>query len=192
MEGQELNRHQRRRMRTKKKLIDATIDLLLEKGYDAISIQDITDRADLGRGTFYIHFKTKEDIVWSIIKENLDEADRKARQVFGISPPSNLVLFAYRNMFNHAAENKDLYRIMLGSLGSSSLTKRVVDYLTADLERDMILYPLAQSYDIPLHIQARIITGAIIELIVWWLENDNEYNPDEMAVMFFNAMHAKR
>ena len=81
---------------------------------------------------------------------------------------------------------------MLGSQGSSTLTKRVVDYLSADLERDMVMYPIAQRYDVPLHIQARIITGAIIELIIWWLENDNDYNPDEMAAMFFNAMHAKR
>jgi len=185
------NRQQRRRLRTQQKLKEATVGLLLERGYDVISIQDITDRADLGRSTFYIHYKDKEDIVWMIIKENLDEADRKARKAFRIRPPTNMILFAYRNMFNHADEKRDLYRIMLGSHGSAVLTSRVVEYISADLEKEMVMYPLLHSTVVPLSIQSRIITGAVIGLIVWWLENDNDFNPDEMAAMLFNALHAR-
>ncbi|MCJ7529956.1 MAG: TetR/AcrR family transcriptional regulator, partial [Anaerolineales bacterium] len=55
-------RHERRRLQTRKLLIQTTLQLVLEKGYDAISIQDITERADLGRGTFYLHFKDKEEV----------------------------------------------------------------------------------------------------------------------------------
>ena len=43
----------------------------MEKGYEAVTIQDITDRADLGRGTFYIHFKDKEEAIWSAIEDGL-------------------------------------------------------------------------------------------------------------------------
>jgi len=71
------SRHERRRLQTRKRLIQATHNLLVEEGYDAISIQDITDSADLGRGTFYIHFKDKEDAIWTLFQEMIQEFERE-------------------------------------------------------------------------------------------------------------------
>ena len=58
-----LSRHERRRLQTRRLLMQTTLQLVLEKGFGGVSIQDITDRADLGRGTFYIHFKDKDEVV---------------------------------------------------------------------------------------------------------------------------------
>ena len=63
-----VNRFERRKQRTRDQLKQAAIGLILEKGYDAVQVQDITDRADLGRGTFYIHFADKEDVVWRAVR----------------------------------------------------------------------------------------------------------------------------
>ncbi len=58
------SRHARRRAQTRNLLVQSALALVLERGYEATTIQDITERADLGRGTFYIHFKDKEEAVW--------------------------------------------------------------------------------------------------------------------------------
>ena len=118
------------------------MSLLLEMGYEAMTIQHITDRADLGRGTFYLHFKDKGDVVWALIKDGIDTADRKcppAHWGSWTTPiPSTM---ATCNMFQHANQNKDLYRVMLGSQGSSMLTSRVQDYMAGELEQDMQKLP---------------------------------------------------
>jgi len=74
------SRHERRRLQTRQRLIQTALQLVLEKGYNAISIQDITDRADLGRGTFYIHFKDKEDVVWAAFRDLYQALEQEAHQ----------------------------------------------------------------------------------------------------------------
>lgn len=53
----------RRVRRTRRALQDSLTSLILEKGYDAVTVEDITDRADLGRTTFYLHYKDKEELL---------------------------------------------------------------------------------------------------------------------------------
>jgi len=65
----------------------STLQLVLEKGYEAVSIQDITDRADLGRGTFYIHFKDKEEVVWNAFRELFLELEQQAHRQLDRSLP---------------------------------------------------------------------------------------------------------
>ena len=192
MEKSQLTRHQRRRLRTRQQLKDATLELLLEVGYDSISIQNITDRADLGRGTFYIYFKDKEDIVWEIIREGLDAADEEARQRVGDTLPEKPEFYGYLNMFRHADQNRDLYRVMLGSQGSAMLSARVQNYLAEDLEQEILRYGLYPDSPIPQRIVSQVITGATIRLITWWLETPNNYSPEEMAKMLYETLHHQK
>ena len=102
-----MNRHEKRRLRTRQKLQAATMELLLEKGYDTLTVQDITDRADLGRGTFYIHFTDKEEIVWSIIETGMVDTERAAQErAAAEGMPDRLAYAAYVNIFRHADENQ--------------------------------------------------------------------------------------
>lgn len=189
---QELNRHERRRQRTREKLQQAAMGLILEKGYDAMSIQDITDRADLGRGTFYIHFAGKEEIIWSVIQAGFDAEDRAARLALGRVLPPQPEFYAYTRIFRHAHQNRNLYLVMLGSQGSSTLTSRVQDYLAADFEKEMKEWSIYTEFDAPPLIVAQVITGALVRLIIWWLENDNDYTPEQMAVMLYETLHHQK
>jgi AcrR family transcriptional regulator len=189
MDEIEKNRHQRRRMRTIAQLKQAALALLLENGYDAISIQEITDRADLGRGTFYIYFRSKEDIVWNIIEEGFSRATENAINDAAGKMPERPEYFSYINIFRHAQENRDLYLIMLGGQGSSLLTKRVQDYLAADFIQDNQRYGIYDCGKLPPEVFAQILTGALFRLLVWWLETPNEYTPEEMAAMLELMLH---
>jgi AcrR family transcriptional regulator len=184
-------RNDRRRQHTRSKLIRAAAALVLEKGYDSISVQDITDRADLGRGTFYIHFRDKEDIVWSAIKEGLDDAHAEGSLPLAEGrAPERLELYMYRNFFELAERNRKLYRIMLGSRSSAALSARAQEYLAADLIREEGGIGAYPDTDVPKDVWAQIVSGAVFSLLVWWLEKPNSYTAEQMAGMLHKTLHA--
>jgi AcrR family transcriptional regulator len=183
------NRRERRRMRTRDQLKQAAIDLLIEQGFDVMTVQDITDRADLGRGTFYIYFKDKQDILWKIIQEGIQAEAARAVQKLPDIWPDQLAYYGYLNTFHHAEQNRQLYRVMLGSQGSSVLTARVFEYMAEDTLNDMRKMDVYSEIGQPVEITAQIVVGAMIRLVIWWLETPNTYSAEDMAAMLYTALH---
>ncbi len=186
-----MNRHERRRQQTRQRLIQAAVELLLEKGYDATTIQTITDRADLGRGTFYIHFKDKEDIIWSAVKDLILELEQQAHSQFTGSAPAQVEYYGLLNIFLHGEQNRGLYRVILGGNGSAILLGRMQDLLA-----QMLLYDIREARKnpettqaVPEEILAQILTGVITRLLFWWLEMPNEYTAEQMAAMTYQALY---
>ncbi len=195
MNAPPLTRHQRQRLRTRKQLIQAAVELTLEKGYESVTVQDITDRADLGRGTFYVHFKDKEDVLWTAIQIGFQETEAKVHSQFKEGPlPARLEYYYYLNVFHHAEYNQALYRIMLGRQGSSTLKARVQEYFVSELTRDISFLPnqLFSEFSVPKEILVQMITGAVMNLMLWWLETPNNYSPEEMAGMLYEMMNHKK
>ena len=165
------SRHERRRRQTRKQLIETTLALVLEKGYDTITIQDITDRADLGRGTFYIHFKDKADVVWAAIQDMMREMEQEGHREFDPGMPQ-VEYYALRTIFRHARNNRDLYRVVFGGQGSAMLADRVQDLLAKILLHDILRAPggTRHEFDIPPEMLAQMLTGLITRVLYWWLE----------------------
>ena len=99
----------------------------------------------------------------------MQSAEDAAQEAMGGKLPEYPEHMGYLNMFRHAAQNKDLYRVMLGSKGSAVLTTRVQDFMAADLESEMEEYGVYSQFNAPSSVVAQIITGAIVRLIIWWL-----------------------
>jgi len=192
MDTPHLTRHARRRLQTRRLLIQSTLQLVLEKGYEAISIQDITDRADRGRGTFYIHFKDKEDIVWTAFKDLIQELERDAHKQLDRSMPQ-VEYFGFVNIFRHAQANRDLYRVIFGKQGSAILAARAQDYLAKVFLVDIRNAPESTGVDfnIPQEIEAQLLTGVISRLLYWWLETPNTYSAEQMAAMIYQALYRR-
>ncbi len=186
-------RHTRRRLQTRKLLIRTTLQLVLEKGYDAISIQDITERADLGRGTFYLHFKDKEEVVWTAFKDLFVELEQEAHKQLDRHMPQ-VEFYGFLNIFRHAEKNRDLYRLMFGGQGSAMLTARVQDFLAGAFLDDIRNAPQPPeiNFNIPEEIEAQLLTGMITRLLFWWLEKPNNYTPEQIAAMTYEALYRKQ
>jgi len=186
-------RHERRRLQTRKLLIQTTLQLVLEKGYDAISIQDITESADLGRGTFYIHFKDKEEVVWTAFKDLFQGLEQEAHKQLDRHLPQ-VEFYGLLNIFRHAGKNGDLYRLMFGRQGSARLTARVQDFLAKVFLDDIrnAPEPPGINFNIPQEIEAQLLTGVITRLLFWWLETPNNYTPELMAAMTYEALYRKQ
>ncbi len=187
----------RRARRTRKLLSEALFALILEKGYDAVTIEDITRRADLGRTTFYLHYRDKEDLLLQSIEETADElASRVAHLYEEISqtemnqPPSepsasaSPVLF----VFQHAAENADIYRIILRGEGAYQVMHRIREiasrYAMGFLSARFKENNANNAPSIPLEVIANFFAGSLLGMLTWWLESGMPYPPAEMAHMF--------
>jgi len=193
MDDTPLTRHQRRRLQTRRQLIDAAVELVLEKGYQAVTIFDITERADLGRGTFYIHFKDKEDVLWSAIQDGMKDTENQAHSQFKNGLPDQIEFYGYLNIFRHADRNRALYRVMLGEQGSAVLTGRVQAHLIEEYKRDITVLPggIYREFLVPEEILVQAVSGAVIQLVRWWIETPNAYSAEEMAGMTYQALHHK-
>lgn len=184
-------RSDRRVSRTRRLLREALTALILEKGYDAVTIEDITRRADLGRTTFYLHYRDKEHLFLESIEQNADELARQIGQIpaellfnengEGAGLPITLV-------FEHAAQNADLYRAMLRSEGSIKATSRLRE-LTAryalEFTRRWFEYrqPSLQPR-IPPELMAQFFAASLLGMLIWWLEAGMPYPAQEMAGYF--------
>jgi AcrR family transcriptional regulator len=189
----QVSRHVRRRLQTRAKLIQAALQLVLEKGYDSITVQDITERADLGRGTFYIHFNDKEDILWAAIRDSIKEIEQEAHKQFEQGLPDQYEYYGLLNIFNHAQQNQNLYRVLFGGQGSALLTARVQELWVKISSYDIRSAPAAPevNFNIPEEIEAQLLTGVITRLLYWWLEKPNSYSAEQMAAITYTALYRK-
>jgi AcrR family transcriptional regulator len=173
----------RRKVRTRQMLRDALIALILEKGYDTITVEDITNRANLGRATFYLHYRDKEGLLLSTLESIFDDLIKLVKPLSFEANATAQALIA----FEHAAANRDLYRVVLSGQGTGRLMRRVREYLAGLLQQR--IQPLLDqlppdTLPVPIEILAQHIAGSLLTLIVWWLENDLPYSAEYMAQVF--------
>ncbi len=164
----------RRVVRTRGLLREALMSLILEHGYDAVTVQDITDRANLGRATFYLHYRDKEELLYKSLEETYDGLVKNSESLLNTNYPAGLA------SFQHAAENKDLYRVMIGSQAAAAITRRIREYMVSVVKR-RIASNYGETLDIPVDIVAHHVVGSILALLTWWLENDLPYSAEYMA-----------
>lgn len=164
----------RRVVRTRKLLQDALFKLILNDGYDSIRIQDITEEANLGRATFYVHYKDKEDLLLATIESARQELLERVK-VESVSSS----LPGFRVQFEHAAENRIFYLAILNHVqGQQQIRSVMIDAVQAHLQ------VLAPNSSIPLALVANYLVGAVLQLLDWWLVNDMPYSIEEMESMF--------
>ena len=191
MNDSPLSRHGRRRLQTRRLLIQTTMQLVLEKGFGSVSIQDITDRADLGRGTFYIHFKDKDEVVWTAFQELFQGLEQQAHAQLDRRMPQ-VEYYGLANIFQHADRNRDLYKVMFGGQGSAMLTGRAQDFLANAFLDDIRQAPAPEvDFNVPHEIEAQLLAGVISRLLYWWLATPNKYSPEQMAAMTYEALYRK-
>ncbi len=189
MDNHPENRLERRKKHTRSLLMQATAELILEKGYDNVSIQNITDRADVGRGTFYIHFKDKEEIAWEMIREHSEIVTRQideqlADEVFPRKEYLSWVMF-----FERSAATRDFMQAVMGGKGSLFIYRQIVEFSIRLHERNIIDRRYKIDLDVPPAILANFATGALMQVVNWWLETPNDYTAEQMADLFYTMVY---
>lgn len=168
----------RRSVRTRRNLGDALVALILRKGYEAITVQDIIDEADVGRSTFYMHYKGKEDLLrasFETLRAALAEAAVSQRGQDGEPLPFSLALF------EHACAHKHVYRALAGGRGGVVVGKQIRLVLA-----DVVRKDLANASDdgIPAELRVQFVVDAFLAVLSWSIGRKPALPPPRMDAIF--------
>jgi AcrR family transcriptional regulator len=169
-------KHDRRSQRTRHLLSAAFVQLLREKGYSAITVSDLIELANVGRSTFYFHYRDKDDLF-------VQELDRVIEVLNdGIPDHGEMPFFPSLGLFRHVGEEYELYKALLWTPGIDLLIKHLQASLSLRIEQG--LEKSRSNLAIPHPILANFIAGSFLTLLKWWLENKMVYSAEEMDTMF--------
>jgi AcrR family transcriptional regulator len=167
----------RRVKRTQRLLAQALIQATLEKGYEAVTIRDITERADVGYATFFRHYPDKDSLLEDVLEVVWDEL----LQLLQPQHTNPDALTVGKLLFEYVQDHSEVCRVLLSSRGSKALVQRMIEAGTRTmLEQNT---PLEGSV-VPAEIAAHHLVVSSIALIQWWLDRDMPYPPEHMGVIY--------
>lgn len=174
----------RRSRRTRQSLSDALVALMLEKRYDTITVQEIIDRADVGRSTFYSHFLDKEDLLQNQIarlvaslNSHMDQGSRGNR----IIPSLELL--------RHIRESRALIRALVRGRAIEPVLKTMQTHFSQHVEARLARrVPPGFAPSVPLPVVAQHVAGALLTLFQWWLEHEMPESPEQLDEYFLQLV----
>lgn len=178
----------KRIQRTRELLKNALLQLIDEKAYDAITIQDIVERANLGRSTFYLHYESKDDLL--LDHHNDFSATMMLRlltfeEMMGTIPPVEI-----ENFLQELADHKPMYFAITGAkdadLIMNGVRQQMVDVLTDNLQTIFA----DKTANCAMELLVNYIIGAHLSLIDWWLNNRNHYSAEDVAKLMHQLQRA--
>ncbi len=166
--------------RTQKLLRDALIELIEERGFEALTVGEITERAMVSRAAFYRNYQDKYDLVEQIFAEAMQALFASVSEPATVHSPQIWVKF-----FEHIAEYDRLYRALLGRKGSPWFVLKMRASLV-ELVKRYEQVPLLQSVGRPRaplteEYVRDVMATLFVETITWWLERGRPCTPQEMA-----------
>jgi len=164
----------RRVKRTQHLLARALIVLTLEKGYEAVTIRDITERADVGYATFFRHYHDKDEL----LKDVLDVVLTEIIDLLGSTQPAADPTTIGVLLFRYVQQQSEVVRVLLMS---HALLQRSIEIATQNVVSEHTFLP---DSVVPLEIAAHHIVASSISLIQWWLDHQMPYPPERMGVIY--------
>jgi AcrR family transcriptional regulator len=196
----------RRPQRTRRQLSRALVGLITEKRFDDITVQNVIDRADVGRSTFYTHFRDKEDLLQKDWERFLDgfaqhiDWDKAGYESF--------VPVVY--LFSHLQDFQPFYKGLVRSRKADSLFKTGASYVSRKIEtsfkarsehratqtghRTGVLVPQSATGEsatllVPVPIFANFLAVELFALLKWWLDHEMPYTPERMDEIYHRLVN---
>ena len=172
----------RRVRRTKTSLHNALIGLSREKPYPSIAVKEILDRADVGRSTFYMHFRDKDDLLESGIREVLGPIRAHPRRSGSALTP---ILAVSLPLLKHIDEHRHDAGPGMTRDGRGVMHARLQDVLTSIISDELVMSGVRPSDgQIPADLLARHIAATFVLVLDWWVETDAALTPEDVDARF--------
>jgi AcrR family transcriptional regulator len=190
------NRFQRRRSRTRREILAAATKVLAEKGLERTKISDIAAAADVGVGTFYLHFPTKTDLFHALVeetaqrlKETVDAARLKARGAVERMQAADAAFCRF------AHDNRAVFKIVFGHAAAyNDVIRQAQARFAADIEATIVEGTASGVFSpLPPAVVAQALVGMATQVLSWWVEHETvpiETLHETLSTMTLRALGA--
>ena len=171
--------------RTRDALGDALVALMQEKPFETITVQDVLDRAQVSRSTFYLHYSDKDDLLMSDAEEFF-ESISMALSVHGDKSDR---VFPVQEFFTHLSDVQPFYKALVKSGKFQENMELARGHFARGIERRLSELPRARS--IPANDLSAIAfthAGALLSLVTWWLDRGMRESPAQMDELFHRML----
>lgn len=181
----------RRQRKSKEAIFRAFTDLLMTKSYSQITVQDIIDKADVGRSTFYAHFDTKDALLEEMCTELFNHVVKnhnEAEETYDFSDGENSADSIITHILYHLRDNRgNIIGVLRGESGDLFLRyfKRYLNDVFADELRGKI-----KPLDVPYDFELNFIVCGFVDMVNWWIQNSLKQTPEELEKYFSAVMAA--
>ncbi|HLR70677.1 MAG TPA: TetR/AcrR family transcriptional regulator [Pseudogracilibacillus sp.] len=175
-------------VKTKQFLRDALLELILENGFESITVKNLTERAQINRSTFYAHYYDKYDLLERTIDEMLlsfaeEVAPKSVEELTEANIPKAFFLRAFQYIHKHAR----FFTVMMGKNGIPSFQRQMLQIISQFMEdRLEKFHPQLDKMAVPKAFFISYVAHANLGIISYWLENDLKYSPQYMAEQLTN------
>ena len=177
--------------RTRGMLSNALVALMQEKSINKITVQEVLDRAAVGRSTFYLHYRDKDDLFLCVLEDGLEMWStallREPEKSYRIAPVAEF--------FMHVGDAKKLYRVLVDSGRIHAFFELAQGYFARSIARhlkDIGMKHLVQS---ELEARSHALAGSLLSLLKWWLDRGARESPKAMDELFhrmaWNGLQSK-
>lgn len=166
----------RRILKTQESMKKAVLELMTEKNFDDITIQDIADRANINRGTIYLHYQDKYDLLDKLIESHLNELGEMEEWACEMDWSDALVPY-----FEYFRKNYLFFSTMLATKGapSSFRTRLLASFMKGfkgEIDRES-----GRNADLTDDVMLQYAGTAYVGVIEWWIKNGMPHPPEAMA-----------
>ena len=171
----------RRVVRTKQQIRRALIELLAEKGESSIAVRELAQRANINRGTFYIHYKDIHDLVSQLMEEAIEKLVAVCKRRPPAQRPRASCPFL-TDLFQTLQSDAPLFILLLGSSGSNAYSNR----LCVAIQENFLDGLLSVFYSVDpkqRQVASEFIVAGCLHVALHWLKNGTKESPDEMAYL---------
>lgn len=176
----------RRVSRTRAMLQQGFCTLLRRRRYEAITIDDICNAANVGRSTFYAHYKSKDDLKRDGLEESL-HGDLIERQKAAPKNPGALRAAPLQfslGVFEHARDHLEHYRTLVGGRGGAVALAKVRQMVTRLVREELAAMSSWDSDEVAQEVAVQYVVGAYMTLLTWWLDTGAKLPPQRIDAIF--------
>jgi len=171
--------------RTEQTLRDALLELMVERGYERITVQDILDRAGIGRATFYFHYRGKDDLLRRSLDQLRSLLSKQWQPNSGGKSPLGFSLAFFRHVDSH----RRLYQAIVGRESGVIVDREMRRLLTALVVESIGVLGSIGKNTSRADLAAQCIVGALMSIVTWWLDCAIKLSPEELDSVFQEMTH---
>lgn len=177
----------RRQRKTRKAIYDAFTELLGEKNYNSITVQDIIGAADVGRTTFYAHFETKDDLLKSVCEElfgHIISSAIDSAHSSGLYSDEEPPRSVFCHLLQHLQKNDNNILGLLSCKSSDLFLQYFKGSMNRLIRSQFAIRSSGLSADVPDDFLINHITGSFVEMVNWWIKGHMQQTPEELDRYF--------